>query len=139
MVPRRSRRGGQYHRRVARKTEPAGCRDVALATAFLLAMAAAFLGVGLALVRGEQCAGACETLALTLLYAAGPVSALFGVLFGGVVIAWPLDATVWVAAGFVTARIAERRGQGAVGVALAMVIAALVYGLVLSQLVEIAV
>jgi len=102
-------------------------------------MAAVFLGVGLALVRGEQCGGGCETLALTLLYAAGPVSALFGVLFGGVVLAWPLDATVWVAAGFLAARIAERRRQGPLGVALVMVIAALIYGLVLSQFVEIAV
>jgi hypothetical protein len=124
---------------MASKSEPAGCRDVALATALLLAMAAVFLGVGLALVRGDQCSEGCETLALTLLYAAGPVSALFGVLFGGVVLAWPLDATVWVAAGFLAARIAERRRQGPLGVALVMVIAALIYGLVLSQFVEIAV
>jgi hypothetical protein len=112
---------------------------VALAVGLLLAIAAVFLGVGLALVRGEECAGTCETLAVTLLYAAGPVSALFGVLFGGVVLAWPLDATLWVAAGFLAARIAERRGQGPLGVALLMVIVALAYGLVLSLFVEIAV
>lgn len=102
-------------------------------------MASVFLGVGLALIRGDQCTNACESLALTLLYAAGPVSALFGVLFGGIVLAWPLDATLWVAAGFLAGRIADRRRQGSLGVALVMVVAALAYGLVLSQLVEIAV
>jgi hypothetical protein len=111
---------------------------VALAVGLLLALSAVFLGVGLALIRSDQCTGVCESLGLTLLYAAGPVSALIGVLFGGVVLAWPLDATVWVAAGFLAARIAERRGQGAPVVALVMVIIALAYGLVLSQFVELA-
>lgn len=110
-----------------------------LAVGLLLAMWGVFLGIGLALVSGEQCTGACGTLALTLLYAAGPVSALIGVVFGELVLAWPLDVTLWVAAGFLAARIASRRRQGSPAVALVMVMGALAYGLVLSQFVELAV
>lgn len=124
---------------VAKKTQPAGCRDVALATVLLVSMAAVFTGVGLTLIRGGECTGICETLGLSLLYAGGPVSALIGVVFGELVLAWPLDATVWVGAGFFAARMAERRGQGPMGVALVLVLVALGYGLVLSTFVEIAV
>ena len=124
---------------MAKKTQPAGCRDTALATVLLVAMAAVFTGVGLSLIRSGQCTGICETLGFTLLYAGGPVSALIGVVFGDLVLAWPLDATLWVGAGFVAARIADRRGQGPLGVALVLVLLALGYGLVLSTFVEIAV
>lgn len=125
---------------MARQTQPVGCRDAALATALLLGMAVVFMGVGLTLIRGNQCSGVCETLGLTLLYAGGPVSALFGVLFGGVVLAWPLDATLWVGAGFLAAGIAGRRAEGGpLGIALLLVLAALGYGLVLSSFVQIAV
>jgi hypothetical protein len=124
---------------VAKKTQPAGCRDVALATVLLVSMAVVFMGAGLSLIRGGQCSGICETLGLTLLYAGGPVSALIGVVFGDLVLAWPLDATLWVGAGFLVARIADRRGRGPLGVALVLVLVALGYGLVLSTFVEIAV
>lgn len=123
---------------VAKRIRPAGCRDIALATALLVAIGVAFIGVGISLVRGDDCAGVCETLGLALLYAGGPVSALFGVLFGGIVLAWPLDATLWVGAGFLAARLANRRGSGPLGIALLMVVGALGYGLVLSNFVEIA-
>lgn len=124
---------------MAKKTQPAGCRDVALATVLLVSMAVVFMGAGLSLIRGGQCSGICETLGLTLLYAGGPVSALIGVVFGDLVLAWPLDATLWVGAGFFVARIADRRGRGPLGVALVLVLVALGYGLVLSTFVEIAV
>jgi hypothetical protein len=124
---------------VAKKTQPPGCRDVALATVLLLGIAVVFMAVGFSLIRGGECSGICETLGLTLLYAGGPVSALFGVLFGGVVFAWPLDVTLWVGAGFYSARIASRhRDRGALGVALLLVVAAVCYGLVLSGFVQIA-
>lgn len=126
-------------RKVARTSQPPGCRDIALATGLLLAMAVVFVGAGLTLIRGDQCSGLCETLGLTLLYAGGPISALFGVLFGGVVLAWPLDATLWVGAGFLAARFAAGgRKRGSLGIALLIVVVALVYGLVLSGFVRIA-
>ena len=95
--------------------------------------------IGLSLVNSESCESLCETLGLTLLYAGGPLSAVLGVAFGGLWLAWPLDVTLWVVIGFASARWAERRSRGVLGVSLVLIILALIYGLVLSQFVEIAV
>lgn len=116
-----------------------GCRDTAVATSFLLGLAVVFLAIGLTLIGQDGCQGACETWGLTLLYAGGPVSAMFGVLFGELPLAWPLDVTLWVAAGFLVARWAGSRGRSVLGTTLVVVLIALAYGLVLSQMVEIAV
>ena len=124
---------------VAKKTQPPGCRDAAIATVFLLGLAIVFLTVGLTMTQRAGCEGLCETLGLTLLYAGGPVSALFGVLFGDLPLAWPLDITFWVVTGFVTARWAENRSRGVLGIALVILLLALAYGLVLSRFVEIVV
>jgi hypothetical protein len=97
------------------------------------------MAVGITLTNQTDCTGACETLGLTLLYAGGPISAALGVIFGGVWVAWPLEVTLWVVLGFLTARWAEQRGRGVLGVALVILIIALIYGLVLSQFVEIAI
>jgi hypothetical protein len=116
-----------------------GCREVAVATLFLLAFGVVFMIVGLNLGEQEACTGSCETIALALLYAGGPISALLGVIFGGVWVAWPLEITLWVVIAFLAARIAARRSTGVLGVALAIIVLALIYGLVLSQFVEIAI
>jgi hypothetical protein len=116
-----------------------GCRETAFSTILLLGMAAVFFIVGLSLARQADCSGACQTYAFTLLYAGGPVSALFGVLFGSLVMAWPLDITFWVVAGFASARWARIRGRRPPATALALIGLALAYGLVLSRFVEIAV
>jgi hypothetical protein len=121
------------------KSEPRGCRNAAIATTFLLGFAVVFMVIGLSLVNSESCESLCETLGLTLLYAGGPLSAVLGVAFGGLWLAWPLDVTLWVVIGFASARWAERRSRGVLGVALVLIILALIYGLVLSQFVEIAV
>lgn len=105
----------------------------------LIGFAAVFLTVGVTLASQETCEGLCETAALTMLYAGGPISAAFGVLFGEVFFAWPLDITFWVATGFLIARWAARRARRPMPIGLLIVIIALVYGLVLSQFVEIAV
>ena len=110
-----------------------------MATSLLLGMAIVFMAVGITLSNQTDCTGACETLGLTLLYAGGPISAALGVAFGGLWLAWPLEVTLWVIVGFLSARWAERRGRGVLGVALVILIVALVYGLVLSQFVEIAI
>lgn len=95
--------------------------------------------VGFSMSSQGDCHGICETTGLTLLYAGGPLSALLGVFFGGFWIAWPLEVTLWVVIGFATARFAERRSRGVLGVALVILAVALAYGLVLSKLVEIAI
>ena len=115
-----------------------GCRGAAVATGILLSFAAVFMTLGLIFARQPDCQGICETGGITLLYAGGPISALLGVIFGGVIVAWPLDVTLWVVIGFFAPRMAERRSLPVAGVTLLVVLASLVYGLVLSQLVEIA-
>lgn len=121
------------------RRDETGCRDAALATLLLLGFGVVFMVAGLNLSNQQACAGLCEDMALTLLYAGGPISALLGVVFGGVWVAWPLEITLWVVVGFASARIAARRSTGVLGVALVIVVIALVYGLVLSQFVEIAI
>lgn len=120
------------------RRDEAGCREPALATLFLLGFAVVFMIAGWSLSSQGECRGACETVALTLLYAGGPLSAALGVLFGGVWLAWPLDVTLWVVVGFGSARFASRRSRGVLGLALVILLVALLYGLVLSQFVEIA-
>lgn len=111
---------------------------MALATVFLLGFAIVFMVVGLTLTNQADCRGLCETAGLTMLYAGGPLSGLLGVIFGGVWVAWPLEITLWVVAGFATARFAERRSSGVIATSLVLVGIALAFGLVLSQFVEIA-
>ena len=123
---------------VAATSQAAGCRDTALVTLFLLGFAATFTAIGFALIDQPGCEGLCETAGLTLLYAGTPVSGLIGVVFGGVFFAWPLDATLWVLTGFLVGRRTRCGLARALGVALALVAVALLYGLVLSQLVELA-
>ena len=124
---------------MAKKQAGTGCRDAAISTGFLLGLAVVFIASGLTLTNQSDCIGSCETLGLTLLYAGGPVSALMGVVFGGLWVAWPLEITLWVVTGFGAARWAENRSKGVLGVALVILLVALAYGLVLSQFVEIAV
>jgi len=97
------------------------------------------MATGLTLVNDSACADACETLGLTMLYGGLPVSAVFGVLFGDLVVAWPLDITFWVVVGFLLARFSESRRRSVLGPALVVILLALGYGLVLSRLVEIAI
>jgi hypothetical protein len=122
---------------VAEKSESQGCRGTALAVGFLLGFGIVFMATGLTLANNDSCEGLCQTLGITLLYAGGPLSALLGVIFGGLWVAWPLDVTLWVVAGFTSAKWAERRSSGVFGVVLVILSLALIYGLVLSQFVEI--
>jgi hypothetical protein len=123
---------------VTGKNEGIGCRDAALATIFLLGFGIVFFAIGLTSINREVCTGLCETLGLTLLYAGGPVSALIGIFTDSVIIAWPLDIMLWVVLGFGVARFAQNRGIKPWGPLLILLVFFLTYGLVLSQLVELA-
>jgi hypothetical protein len=124
---------------VSPKAQPPGCRNAAIATALLVGTAVVFMVLGLTLVNDPGCVGLCQDLGFTLLYAGIPISAVFGVVFGDLVVAWPLDITLWVVTGFLLARHADHRGRNVLGLALLAVIVALLYGLVLSRFVEIAI
>jgi len=91
--------------------------------------------IGLTLINRDQCSGACEIVGLTVLYAGGPVSALVGIFTDTVVVAWPLDVTLWVVLGFGLARWAGNRDRRALGPVLVLLILFVAYGLVLSQFV----
>lgn len=121
---------------MASKSEGISCRDAALSTAFLLVFGIVFFAIGLTMINREVCVGLCETFGLTLLYAGGPVSALFGIFTDSVIVAWPLDVIVWVVLGFGVARYASNRRTQPWGPLLALVAFFLIYGLVLSQFVE---
>lgn len=123
---------------MASQTEGIGCRDAALATAFILGFGIAQFAIGLTLINRDTCTAVCETVGLTLLYSGGPISALFGVFTDHVIIAWPLDITMWVVIGFAVARYADRRRISPMGPALVVIVLFLAYGLVLSQFVELA-
>lgn len=124
---------------VVAKSESPGCRNAAIANAVLVVTAVVFMVLGLTLVNDGNCAGGCETLGFTLLYAGLPISALFGVAFGDLVVAWPLDITLWVVLGFVIARLSERKSRNVLGPSIMAILLALAYGLVLSQFVELAI
>jgi len=123
---------------MAPKGEAPGCRSTAIAVAILVGTAVVLMAIGLTLVNDTDCSGSCQTLGFTLLYAGLPVSAVFGVVFGDLVVAWPLDVTFWVVISFLLARRADSRGRSVLGMVLAALVLALLYGLVLSLFVEIA-
>ena len=104
-----------------------------------MGVALVFMAIGLTLVNDSACSGWCETLGLTLLYAGLPISAAFGVLFGDLVVAWPLDITFWVVVAFFIARFSGNRSRSVFGPLLVAIALALAYGLVLSQFVELAI
>lgn len=110
--------------------EAAGCRAGATTGASLLLAALTVGGAGLWLVtqRGTG---------LALFYAAAPFSALFGVLGGGLPVAWPLDLAIWVVAGVVLGSMAVRRGRPWWHLALVAGAVAAVYGLIMASFVEI--
>jgi hypothetical protein len=124
---------------VASNQDGIGCRDAALSTGFLLGFGIAFFAIGLTMINREVCAGLCETLGLSLLYAGGPISAVIGVLSDHVIVAWPLDVILWVVLGFWVARFSGNRGMRPLGPAVAIVVTFALVGLVLSQLVELTV
>ncbi len=85
-----------------------GCRSGFLAGMALLGWALAIGAVGLTMVLSDRCTGPCDGIGLSLFYAAAPISALFGVLGGGIPVAWPLDIGLWILAGIGAASWAGR-------------------------------
>lgn len=116
--------------------EAPGCRDAAFATALLLGIGIALFASGLALVNQETCTGPCEFAGLAMLYAGGPISGLMGFLTDSVIIAWPLEVMLWVVLGFSAARwgAVKERSTGTYVITILTISA--IYGLILSQFVE---
>lgn len=125
---------------VAKTPEPPGCRSAALAAGILVAVCLVFIAIGIPLVTSEECLDLCRTASETILFAGTPISAIFNMVFAGdLVVAWPLEITFWVVLGFLLARFADNRGRSVLGPVMITLGVALVYGLVLSTQVEIAI
>jgi hypothetical protein len=122
---------------MSRPEEP-GCRDAALASALLLGIGIAFFGSGLVLVNQESCTGVCEFAGLAMLYSGGPISALIGFFTDSVIVAWPLEVLLWVVLGFTAARWGAGTGRSTWAFVTGALVTAILYGLGLSQFVELA-
>ncbi len=122
------------------QSEAPGCRDAALATAFLLGFGMAMFVTGLALInQSGGCIDTCEFIGLAILYSGGPISAALGAFTDTVVIAWPLEVMLWVVLGFWAARRAAVTRRSLWAYVTVILVVSLVYGFVLSQFVELAI
>jgi hypothetical protein len=114
-----------------------GCRSLLTAVGALLAFAVTAVGVGLFLILGEDPSPAAETVGLALYAAGAPVSGIFAAIAGDLPLTLWLDIVVWVLAGAGVTRLAER-GFGLARPILVVIGAALVLGLGISSLIELA-
>lgn len=116
-----------------------GCGWAAAGTLTLLGIMAVMWWAGFTMVDGDTCTGLCETTGLTLLFAGAPISALVTTLGGDLVVAWPLEFTLWIVVGPLLVRQAARRppiGPRWARLVGVVVLTALGYGLVLGRFVE---
>lgn len=88
--------------------EGIGCRVVGTTAIALAGIGAILWAAGFILGRPDSCTGVCEWLSFTLIFAGTPVSAVFTVIPGGdLVIAWPVDAMLWLVAAMFHARLGQ--------------------------------
>ncbi len=114
-----------------------GCRTLLTAVGTLLAFAVAAVAIGLTVILGDNPSPMAETVGLSLYAAGAPVSGVFAAVAGDLPLTLYLDVLVWMLAGAGVARLAER-GRGLPKTVLAVIGAALVFGFVISTLIELA-
>ncbi len=113
-----------------------GCRTIAVALAVLAVFAVVSVSVGLYLVLGAGCSGACERLGFTLYAAGAPVSGLFAAVAGELPLAWMTDLGLWIVVSVGAARLVERRRLRAGRVTASIIGIALVYGAAVGSFLE---
>ena len=117
--------------------EGVGCRSLVRAVGVLLAFAAVMVAIGLGLLLGDDPGPTAELVGFTAYAAGAPVSGLFAALAGGLPVTLYLDVLIWMLAGAGIVRLADRGRSMSRLLAMSMGIA-LVYGLGISSLVELA-
>lgn len=113
-----------------------GCRDLTRLAAVFLLFSAVGLAAGIALISNQSCVGLCESAGLALYGAGGPVSGLFAALAGGLVLAWPVDITLWIVLAFGAIKLSGARDVPPRRVAVWILSAAILWGVFVASLLE---
>jgi hypothetical protein len=125
--------------------EGVGCAPLGAAATALLLVAAVLWTAGILLEDPGRCSGWCENAAFALIFAGTPVSALVTVLGallsseGDLVLAYPVDALIWLLIAVVHTKLSGEAmpfSRRWVRTTAAIVAVALIYGAVLSLLIE---
>lgn len=113
-----------------------GCRDLTRLAAVFLLFSAVGLAAGIRLISNQACERLCETAGLALYGAGGPVSGLFAALAGGLVLAWPVDITLWIVLAFGAIKLSNARAIPIRRVAIWVLSGALLWGVLVASLLE---
>ncbi len=117
-------------------TRGEGCRDLTRLAAVFLLFSAVGLSAGITLISNQSCEGLCEAAGLALYGAGGPVSGLFAALAGGLVLAWPVDITLWIVLAFGAIKLSTARAISIKRVATWVLSGAFLWGVLVASLLE---
>lgn len=106
-------------------------------TGILLAFAVAAVTLGLSILLQDDVSGTMERIGFVAYASGAPVSGLFAALAGGLPLTLYLDVLVWMLAAAGIVRLAQR-GRSTRRLVSAVIAVAIVFGLVISSLVELA-
>ena len=121
----------------ASPSEGVGCRPLLTVTGILLAFATGATALGLSILLRDDVSDVLERVGFVAYASGAPVSGLFAALAGGLPLTLYLDVLVWVLAAFGVVRLVER-GRSLPRLVLAVIGVALVFGVAISTLVELA-
>ncbi len=116
--------------------EGVGCKSLVAVAGALMAFAVVMVTIGLVILLGDPSATS-EAIGFTAYAAGAPVSGAFAALAGGLPLTLYLDALVWILIGAGIVRLSER-GRSLQRLVLTTVSVAIVYGVIISSLVELA-
>lgn len=116
--------------------EGVGCKSLVAVAGALVAFAVVMVTVGLVILLGDP-SPTLEAIGFTAYAAGAPVSGAFAALAGGLPLTLYLDVLVWILIGAGIVRLADR-GRSLARLVVMTVAVAIVYGVVISALVELA-
>jgi len=120
-----------------RQPEGVGCKPLLTVTGILLAFAVAAVTIGLSILLSDDVSGGLERIGFIAYASGAPVSGLFAALAGGLPLTLYLDVIVWMLVAFAVVRLVER-GRSPRRLIGTVIGVAVVFGIVISSLVELA-